>query len=62
MSIVNVLTWLMFEANDVERDMVVLESSITSVLIFGDDWLITAKLLLDIDAECPDNIVVFLLC
>lgn len=61
MSIVNVVIWLTFEAGDVERDMVVLESSIPSVLITGDDWLITAKLLLNIDAECPNDIVEFLL-
>ena len=61
-SIVNVLTWLIFEASDVERDIVVLESSILSVLIIDVDWLVTVKLSLDIDADCPDNIVVFLLC
>ena len=61
-SIVNVLTWLIFEAGDAKRDIVVLESSILSVLIIGVDWLVTAKLSVDIDADCPDNIVVFLLC
>ena len=61
MSIVNVLTLLTLEVGDVERDMVVLESWIPSVLIIGVDWLITAKRLLNIDAECPNDIVDFLL-
>lgn len=61
MSIVNVLTLLTLEAGDVERDMVVLESWIPSVLIIGVDWLITAKRLLNIEAECPSDIVDFLL-
>lgn len=62
MSIVNVLTWLAFEADDVKRNMVVLESSSPSEPTIGVDWLITAKLLFNIDAECPSDIVVFLLC
>ena len=61
MSIVNVLTLLTLEAGDVERDMVVLESWIPSVLIIGVDWLITAKRLLNIEPECSSDIVDFLL-
>ena len=59
MAIVNVLTWLTSEARGVERDMVVLEWSIPSVIIIEVDWLITAKRLLNIDAECPNGIVEF---
>lgn len=61
MSTVNVLTRLTFEAGDVEKDMVVLESSFPSVLIIGVDWLIAAERLLIIDPECPSDIVEFLL-